>query len=138
MKSIRSSAVLVIALAFLPAACASARARSDGSRSDRLTREQIMDAKATDLYDVVQRLRPRWLTLRDKSMFVSTEILVYQDQTYLGGVDSLRQMSPDLAYELRYLDGPTASSTLPRLRSGGQHVAGAIIISVQPPSDVEG
>jgi len=87
------------------------------------------------LYDVVQRLRPRWLEIRagDRSFAIGTgraTIVVFQDQSYLGDVEYLKQIAPDLAYELKWLDGPTASSTLPGL--GSQHVAGAIIIRTRP------
>ncbi|MGH7446417.1 MAG: hypothetical protein ACRELT_02580, partial [Longimicrobiales bacterium] len=85
-------------------------------------------------HDVVQRLRPRWLIARagDRSIGMSTGVVVYQDQALLGDVDTLRQLGPSAAYELRYLDGPTASSTLPGLGSG-RHVAGAIIVLTRPP-----
>jgi hypothetical protein len=52
--------------------------------------------------------------------------VVYQNQTYLGGVDVLKQMGRESAERLRYMDGPKASASLPGL--GSQHVQGAIII----------
>ena len=125
------SLMLSILLTGFATACASTREGGDpGTRSDVLTRTEIMGAEgARNLHDVVQRLRPRWLIARagDRSFSMTTGIVVYQDQALLGDVDTLRQLGPSVARELRYLDGPRASSTLPGLGSG-QHIAGAIIV----------
>lgn len=111
-------------------ACASAPAGSKSStRRDRLTRDEIMSANVTNLYDVVARLRPQWLEVSqrgDRSFGLQTNVVVFQNQTYLGDVDVLRQLSPESAYQMDFLDGSTASNTLPGL--GSQHVAGAIVI----------
>jgi hypothetical protein len=134
-KLMRASVVLAIVLIGFPTACASTRERTDeATRSDVLTRAEIMNtAGARNLHDVVQRLRPRWLITRaeDRSFSMETGIVVYQDQAMLGDVDTLRQLGPSSAYELRYLDGPTATSTLPGIGSG-RHIAGAIIIVTRP------
>jgi hypothetical protein len=137
MRKLRlRSFVLAILLTGFATACASTREGADsGNRSDVLTRDQIMAAQgATNLHDVVQRLRPRWLIVRagDRSLNQPTSVVVYQDQSFLGDVDTLRQLGPSAAYELRYLDGPTATSTLPGIGSG-RHVAGAIIVHTRPP-----
>lgn len=122
---------VALALGVVMTACSSATTGSSQStgRRDRLTREEIMSANVTNLYDVVNRLRPQWLEVAqrgDRSFNLQTNVVVFQNQTYLGNVDVLRQMSPELAYELDWLDGSTASNTLPGL--GSQHVAGAIVI----------
>lgn len=116
--------------------CATTRSDSEGTRSDILTREEIMGAQgARNLYDVVQRLRPRWLVARatSRSFQTSTGIVIYQNQVYQGGPETLRQFDRSSAYQLRFMDGPTASASLSGLP--GQHVAGAIIISTSPPGD---
>jgi hypothetical protein len=137
MRKLRlRSFVLAILLTGFATACASTREGADsGSRSDVLTRDQIMAAQgAANLHDVVQRLRPRWLIARagDRSLNMTTGVVVYQDQSLLGDVDTLRQLGPSAAYELRYLDGATATSTLPGIGSG-RHIAGAIIVHTRPP-----
>lgn len=114
----------------LALACASAGGPREAGSLDRITRDQIVGVDgARNLYDVIQRLQPRWLQVRagDRSFGLTTGIVVFQDNAYLGDVDALRQISPDVAYELRWLDGATASATLTGL--GSQHVAGAIVIS---------
>lgn len=138
MKQMRRAAWLVTVLVVgLLNACTTATRSDDGpnTRTDLLTREQIMSVTgATNLYEVVQRLRPRWLDARggERSFGLSTDIVVYQDQTFLGDVDTLGQLSPNMAWELRWLDGTTASATLPGL--GSRHVVGAIILSTKPRS----
>jgi len=131
---LRRNVVLRVSLmaSLLAAGCASTRG-GERSRSDLLTREEIMGVQgATNLYDVVQRLRPRWLRPRaqERSFSMETGIVVYQDQAYLGNESALRQFGPSAAYQLRYLDGPTASATLTGLPA--QFVAAAIIISTRP------
>lgn len=130
-------AVIVLALGLLVAGCAStgenARPRSD---PDELTREEILSVEARNLYEVVQRLRPRWLRAErragERSFGLETNVVVYQGQTRLGTVGVLAQWSPSAAYHLQWLDGPKASATLPGI--GSQHVAGAIVIRTRPES----
>ncbi len=130
MVAQRRVAVVALLSVLLLGACASARGTSSaGGDRDRLTREQVLGVQgARNLYDAIQQLRPRWLQVRggDRSFGMATEVVVYQDQTYLGDVDTLRQLGTDMAYELRWIDGPTASATLTGI--GSRHVAGAIIL----------
>lgn len=118
--------------AVLIAGCASAGASTDRGSQNQLTREQIMSVNVPTLYDVIDRLRPRWLqgTGGEPSSVFGGEnsIVVYQGQTLLGGPDILRQFSPDVAAGLRYLDGPTASATLPGI--GTRHISGAIVLTI--------
>ena len=135
MQILRRSTLLVVILtAGVLTACSSATNTSSGNtRVDLLTREQIMSVSGVNnLYEVVKRLRPRWLEPRggDRSLALPTDIVVYQDQAFLGDVEVLGQLSPDMAYQLRWLDGATASATLPGL--GSRHVAGAIVLSTTP------
>lgn len=113
--------------------CASTKAGSEGNNPNVLTREQIMDAGATNLFDVVSRLRPQWLTVRTTRSFnLDSSIVVFQNDMHLGGPDALRQVGPELAYELRWVDGVRAAAMMPSLASG-RHVEGAIIVSTRPP-----
>lgn len=116
----------------LAAGCASAGGRESGVRTDvnRLTQEQLREASETNVYDIIQRLRPNWLRTRaDRSFGMTTGIVVYQNQTLLGNLDSLRQISPEMIISIRYLDGVTASNTLPGL--GSSHVDGAIVLETR-------
>jgi len=118
------------AVLLVSAACASGGSSGAGTDREFLSRDDIESVEVSDLYEVVQRLRPRWLNVRgDRSFGLTTSIVVYQGQTRLGGVDVLKQFGPETAETMRYMDGPKASSTLPGL--GSQHVAGAIIIETR-------
>ena len=136
MKGIRSKALFGVRVAVAVAnGCATTKSGGSGGRSDVITREEIMSAEGVrNMYELVQRLRPRWVTVRsqDRSFGMTTEIAVFQGQTYLGDVETLRQMGHTMAYELRWMDGPTAQSSLPGVGSG-KHLAGAIIIVTTPP-----
>ncbi len=109
--------------------CASTGSSSEPrARYDVITAEEIEGANASNLYELVERLRPRWLDVRSRQSFSTTPaIVVYQGQTYLGGVEMLRQLGTDMAYRLQYLDGPTASATLPGI--GTRQVESAIVIN---------
>lgn len=104
------------------------RGRQPRRRRDVLTREEIEASGVANLYEAVQRLRPDWLRGGNMSNFGGggTGVVVYQNNSPLGGLDGLRQLSPDFAAELRCVDGVTASNTLPGL--GSRRVAGAIVI----------
>lgn len=101
---------------------------------DYITRDEIMSVDARDLYDVVRRLRPRWINVAqrsaERSFRLQTTVVVYQGQMYLGEIETLGNWSPSAAYGLEWLDGSTASATLPGL--GSRHVAGAIVIHTSP------
>ncbi len=124
-----------LCLALLPVlllagACAGGNPRPRGGPSmDWITHEEIAELQGVqNMYDVVQRLRPRWLEVRAADRFIlSAGVVVYQDQTFLGEVGILRQLRPDMFYSMRWLPGSVASATLPGLHPD-RPVAGAIIL----------
>lgn len=121
--------LLLAALALLLlSACATGPTSRTGRQHDLITAAEIEAANVSNLYQLVERLRPRWLDVRSRQSFTAqTAIVVYQGQTLLGGVEMLRQLGKDGARQLRYLDGPTASATLPGL--GSRQVEAAIIVN---------
>lgn len=127
---VASNAVVILTLF---AACAPA-ATVQGSSQTVITTEELEAVQVNSLYEAVNRLRPRWLTVRSPQTFGSgagmTAILVYQNQTRLGGVDVLRDLGKESAVWLEYLDRATASATLPG--AGGQDVEAAIVIHTTP------
>ncbi|HUF70348.1 MAG TPA: hypothetical protein VMM79_16995 [Longimicrobiales bacterium] len=84
----RRAFVALVPMALVSAAgCASAGSGS-GSGADRneLTREEIAEIQVANLYDAVDRLRPRWLLIRSqRSMTGPTEIVVFMNRSLLGG-----------------------------------------------------
>lgn len=136
-KLFRTLAVTAGTLSVLAACAASAGTEAGASASTsatpRIRREVITQAElqgsaASNLFDAVQRLRPQWLSGANISnrQGSGTEVVVYQGQTQLGGLEALRQLQISYAAELRWLDGSQASNTLPGL--GSRRVAGAIVI----------
>lgn len=124
----RRYASLGVVAVLLLSACASSP--SDGPRRqfDLITTEEIDAANVSNLYQLVQQLRPRWLDMRAPQSFnTPTAIVVFHGQSYLGGVDMLRDMGKREATVLRYLDGPTAQATLPGL--GSRQVEAAIVVN---------
>lgn len=129
----RAVLVLTLLIPAISLGCASTGGGSGSKeRSDLLTREQILGAEATNLYDVVRRLRPRWINVRaNRSFEMDTEVVVIQNDVYLGPAEILKEISPESAYELRYLEGTRAATAIPGLMND-RHVEGAIIISTRP------
>ncbi len=135
MKTMRERRGLVVLLAAgMLWGCASTKSAKQTVNPNIITREEILASNANNLHDVVSRLRPQWLRTPAATSFnMNTVIMVFQDQMNLGGPDALRQLGPELAYELRYMDGVRASAILPGI-TNGQHVEGVIIVSTKPPS----
>lgn len=103
--------------------------REPRRRRDVISQEEIAESGATNLYEVVQRLRPGWLRGAGASNISGggTGYVVYQNNTPMGGLDALRQMAPGYAESLRFLEGTEASNVLPGL--GSRRVAGAIVVT---------
>lgn len=134
MISVRRAMLVLLAISagFLTGCASTGGTTEEGMRSDLLTRDQIMAAEASNLYDVIRRLRPRWLTVRSTRSFnMETAIVVFQNDMHLGSADALREMAPELAYEIEYMDGMRAAAALPGITSG-QHVEAAIIVRTRP------
>ena len=110
-------------------AAAPERRRASRRRQEVITRDELEESNARDLYEAVERLRPQWLRPRGVTNFggtAGTAIVVYQGDTPMGGLEALRSMGLEFAQELRYLDSSQASNTLPGL--GSRSVAGAIVV----------
>lgn len=124
----RVSALFLVIGLFITG-CASAGGGSGSGDSSSLTRQEITSVSGSTLYDVIQRLRPRWLReVRNRQDFgMEGGVVVYQGQTFLGGTEVLRQWGTDMAQRLVYLDGIQASNELSG-PAANRHVEGAIVI----------
>jgi hypothetical protein len=102
--------------------------RTASASGSVLTREEIVSSGATNLYSVVQRLRPGWLTGRGVQNFGGQTgmIVVYHNQIRMGDVTALREMAPEYVVSMRFLDATTAAG-LPGI-SPREIVAGAIVV----------
>jgi hypothetical protein len=79
-------------------------------------------------YDAVEALRSNWLQPRGPDSFTApSEVRVYLDNTLLGGVTTLRDITVSTVSFIKYYDGITATG-----RWGLGHGAGVIFVSQHP------
>jgi len=99
--------------------------------SDVITREELIETGAGDLYQVVERLRPLWLRSRGIRSFTSqTEIAVLRDGAYFGPVEILRTIPTDQAFRLEYVDAATVASMVPGSVLRDHVIEAAIVVSL--------
>jgi len=115
-----------LALCVLSAACASGGTSTGGaSRSSRspITREEIGDRGALDLYTVVQQLRPNWLQIRGQATptgGVRTVRVAVDGRIQPGsGADVLRTLRGSEVKELRFMSGQDAQTRFGMDTEGG-------------------
>jgi hypothetical protein len=130
---------LLATLAIVSAGCASSPAgtsaasqqsqtptRSRGQR-DRITAEDLATIDAQNALQAVQRLRPQFLQTRGGASSSITQgpqdIVVYVDQTRMGGPSVLAQIPITDVKEIQYLNASDATQ-----RYGTGHASGAIVV----------
>ena len=92
--------------------------------AERLTRAQMLDAHFTFVYDAVASMRSNWLNVHGTDSFgTPSQVLVYYDQTKLGGVDEMRTITVTSITGIRHYNGTDAT-----MRFGVGHSAGVIQI----------
>jgi hypothetical protein len=106
------------------------------SGPDYVTQTEIEATPVSNAYDLITRLRPRWLQLpRSASMgggTVRTQvILVYLDGSRIGTVDALRSLTVAGFRNMRYYDAVRAATVL--RDTGTEPVGGAIVITTRAP-----
>lgn len=121
--------VLLVAL-LVSAGCASSGGGTNVRRDSRmLTPEEIATVPVTNLYEAVERLRPRWLEMRDvRSLGTGAgQIVVFLNNSYVGGPETLRQFQAHQIVRIRYLDASQASATLTGYDTSRHVVAGIVL-----------
>lgn len=127
-----SRRILILAILLMEVACRSAgmdprmreRART---RSTLITFEEITErGHYSDLYELVQELRPRWLRSQGPDTFLGApgQVQVHMDGNRLGGVTVLRGLAPVGVTSIRWLPPIDAAA-----RYGLNNSHGAIVIS---------
>jgi hypothetical protein len=121
----RTLIVALLACASL-AACSQNRGGALPAGSlDLITRDQIVDNHFINAYEAVQAMRSNWLQARGTDSFrTPSEVLVYQDNVRLGGIDELRAIQTTSIAWIRHYDGVEATN-----RWGVGHAAGVILVS---------
>jgi hypothetical protein len=121
------------------------------SNPDVITTAEIDAGNFRDAYDVVQRLRPTWFTKARASTSGSLSgtqvagsgggmwgvqptssgggLVVYLDNTRMGGPEALRDLPATSISSLQYMDAATATAKLPGL--GSSIITGAIVASAR-------
>jgi hypothetical protein len=120
---------LLLVVVFAAAGCASSGGNGVRRDSRVLTPEEIATAPVTNLYEAVERLRPRWLEMRDVRSLGSGigQIVVFLNNSYVGGPETLRQFQAHQIVRVRYLDAAQASATLSGYDTSRHVVAGIVI-----------
>jgi len=90
---------------------------------------EIQNSGEASAFDVIQTLRPLWLTKRGpQSIQYDTDILVYLGTAQLGELSTLRQIPATTVASMEFLDAKAAN-----YRFGMSHPNGAIVISTEFP-----
>lgn len=123
---LRSSSFALLLAVFASLACASSRSDNPAPLDRRtITKAQIREHHFLNAFEVVNTLRPNWLYAKAPDSFKNPSIvLVYYDNTRLGGINELRSITTDGIEYIRYYDGTEAST-----RWGLDHGSGVIFVS---------
>lgn len=129
----RPSAARTAALLALLATLGCARTVRDPDlpRVDRnvITQAQVLETRATNAFEVIATLRSNWLLPRGVDSFSTPgQVLVYFNDTRLGGVGTLQGIGLNEIGYIRYFDGTEASA-----RWGLDHGHGVIYVATLPP-----
>ena len=97
-----------------------------GGERDLITGQEIEGIEVRNAYELIERLRPLWFRSRGgRSTRLETEIVVYVNESKLGGIEDLRAIPIEIVESVRALDSAEAGR-LPGL--GSRHVERAILV----------
>ena len=130
--------LLTLTFLLIGAACGGAvsSARTDAAdgrprtRTNVITLEEIQQrGQYTNLYDLVQVLRPRWIRSQGPDTMIGRDgqVQVHMDGNRLGSVDVLRRLSPHGVTSIEWIAPIDAAG-----RFGLDHSHGAVIVSTRP------
>lgn len=119
--------MLIAASMLAAASCASSGTSSSRSRADAslITRDQIAKHHFVNAYEAVEALHSNWLLTKGTDSFTSpSQVRVYLDNTFLGGVETLRTVDINTIYAIRHFSGLAATA-----RWGIDHGQGVIQVT---------
>ena len=109
--------------------CATTNSKATYIPHNLIQLEQIRHQPATDAYDLIRALRPRWLQSRRhrSNHFNKTApfATVYVNDSRYGDIDSLREIPAEQIKEIRFMNASEAA-----IRFGLNTSGGAILISI--------
>jgi hypothetical protein len=90
-----------------------------------ITQEQIAENHFTTAYQAVESLRSNWLLTKGPDSFKTpSQVRVYMDNSFVGGVETLRDITTRTVAYIKHYDGIAATG-----RWGLDHGAGVIYVS---------
>ena len=90
-----------------------------------ITQEQIAENHFTTAYQAVESLRSNWLQAKGPDSFTKpSQVRVYMDNSFVGGVETLREITTRTVAYIKHYDGIAATG-----RWGLDHGAGVIYVS---------
>ena len=95
--------------------------------ADLITQEELEKTDVSNLHQAIQRLRPNWLHSRGQVSITNRSAgdpVVYLEETRLGGLSTLGQLSVTEIREVRRLSAGEATN-----RFGTGHAGGAIVVT---------
>lgn len=115
---------MLLSILLVTGACASGQSATS-QRVDRnvITREQIQQNGYRHAYEAVEALHAPWLVTRPDGLAAQREVLVYLDNTRLGGIETLRQITAAQILRITWIDAGTAIN-----RWGVDHSQGVIMV----------
>lgn len=120
----RTALLLLLTLGTACASASSGASTEGRSQPHVLTAEQIHDAPGSNAYEVIRTIRPRWLQKRGvQSINAEGDIVVYYDNTRMGGPEALRSIPSMGIVRMEFLDASSATQ-----RWGTGHTHGAILV----------
>jgi hypothetical protein len=126
MKIVSKTALSQVLVVMALTACVHSANAPAGSSSDVITRAELSRSSAPTAYEAVERLRPQFFKDRGRTSMLLPEPrtpIVILDERPLGDVTTLRDISLNTVFEIRYL---TASQAQTKYGSG--FPAGAIVV----------
>lgn len=133
--SLRAFALpILVALALLQGCATTGESGASSRDTDVVTEEELREVFVSDLYQVVELLRPLWLQSRGvRSLSGSTEIAVIRDGAYFGDITQLRSIPSNQVTRLEYIDGAAAAARIPGLVGSNRVVEAAILVTLGRP-----
>lgn len=123
MRRIHRIAILFTLLILTSSCATGTRGTTERPRSSResISLEEIRSVPSlTNAYEVVQRLRSRWLVARGRSsMSSSAPVVVFIDNVQAGEVGVLYNVAVERITQIRYFDASDATSRWGTGYSGG-------------------
>lgn len=134
MLQILSKSPVLLVLVALVWGCApsTTTARPRAADPEHVTSAEIAATPATNAYDLINRLRPRWLQPQRVGSIaggtIRTQVIaVYLDGARLGGLEALRSISSHGITSMRFYDATRAATVM--RDPGSDPIAGAIVIT---------